>query len=144
MTSSIYYAWNLTFMDLSSFRKMENAFPSEEHTKSMNIIYLKLPHFPFPLYHHLWTQHHLFIMLRILCSWIFNLLTKWNGLDIIYLLCLESYVHGSFIVLENAFPSEEHTKPMNIIYFLSLIFRPKFRLFILPILFGIIWYFMMP
>ena len=38
-TSSIYYAWNLTVMDLSSFWKMENAFSSEEHTKSMNIIY---------------------------------------------------------------------------------------------------------
>ena len=61
----------------------------------------KLPYFPFPLYYHLWTQHHLFVMLRILCSWIFNLLTKWNGLDITYLLCLESYGHGSFVLLEN-------------------------------------------
>ena len=26
----------------------------------------KLPYFPFPLYYHLWTQHHLFIMLIIL------------------------------------------------------------------------------
>ena len=59
----------------------------------------KLLHYPFLMYHHLWTQHHLFIMLRILRSWIFNLLTKWNGLNIIYLLCLESYFHGSLILV---------------------------------------------
>ena len=107
----------------------------------------KFPYFPFPLYHIIY------------------------GLNIIYLLCLEFYVHKSLICwqngmestssiyyawnltfmdlssfwkMENAFPSEKHTKSMNIIYYLSLLFKPKFNFFILPILFGIIWYFMMP
>ena len=77
------------------------------------------------------TWHHLFIMLGILRSWIFHPFGKWKmlfqvkntqsqwtsfiqsflifhfrciiiyGLNIIYLLCLEFYVHGSLICWQN-------------------------------------------
>ena len=95
----------------------------------------RLLHYPFPMYHHLWTQHHLFIMLGILRSWVFNFfffLTEktektektQRQLFIMRHPCfpdypwkfmfidLQSFLTGK---MENSFPRDEHVKSMIIV-----------------------------
>ena len=52
------------------------------------------------MYHHIWTQHLLFIMLGTLRSWIFKFFLfteKMERTQVIYLSCLEFYFHLSII-----------------------------------------------